>query len=192
MFNKKREDLLSKSSEMKTFLLETSNKKEAERNRKFDEFTNTKNEFLSALQTTNTEVIASIKEFFGLEASKKTFFLILNNFQEHQDELVKLLDETNEKNSVFLTQELRYILNLISKNKTIKEFEEKIKKAVENLEMEEITNLENQIQENGFLISEEVQELVNALKNSITANPNLIAEKLLEMKKTAKGAKPKK
>jgi hypothetical protein len=142
--------------------------------------------------TSEIEAVEKVlKEALIFEAEAGAFFRSLEKLEENKEVLLKMLADPAAR-PVFLTHEIKHILTLLAKNEEIAEFEDRLGKAIDALEADNIGQLEVTLAEKGYQLSPEAQQKLDGLREAIVSNPNYILEKLVELKKGPKGGKGKK
>lgn len=155
-------------------------------------FKEMKSKSFNELEPIVTNFIAEVKKAAAFESKKKEFFDIFENYTTNIDNLNKILEAEPEEYKTFITKELRHVVALMNKNKSIDEIEEKIKSALATFEVAELESVQTLRKDKNLAIDEQLEAQIAQLYADITANPNFIAEKQAELKKNVKGAKPKK
>ena len=166
-------------------------KREIEHKKISDIFLSEKHLFFTNLSPKIQNSLNLLKDFVGFETEIKTYFALLQGFPENKESLLKLVNESKTQKNEFVTEELKFVVDLIEKNQEICEFEEKLTRAIENLQVEEINNLEILNKEKEYVLGEEATGLLSAFKKRMADNPNYVQEKQIELKKNAKNPKVK-
>ncbi len=155
-------------------------------------FKDSKAKSFTELEPTVANFIAEVKKAAAFESKKKEFFDTVDNYSTNLDALNKILETEPEDCKTFITKELRHVVALMNKNKSIDEIEEKVRTALSNFEVTELESLMALRKERNLAIEEQLEAQISQLYAEIVANPGFIAEKQAELKKNTKGVKPKK
>ncbi len=154
-------------------------------------FKDQKSKTLVEIEPKINTFIEEVKKSSAFELKRKEFFDLVENYPVNLETLNKIIENEPEEFKMFITKELKHVITLVNKNKTIDEIEEKIKNALANYEISELENLQSSRKERNLAINAEIEAQIGQLYAEIEANPNFIADRQAELKKNVKGGKPK-
>lgn len=178
-------------TELRQMFVSLQIKREIEHKKRSDLFLTEKHLFFNNLSPKIQNSLNLLKDFVGFETEIKTYFGLLQGFPENKESLLKLVNESKTQKNELVTEEVKFIVDLIEKNQEICEFEEKLLRAIENVQVEEINSLEILNNEKEYVLGEEVTGQLSAFKKGLADNPNYVQEKQIELKKNAKNPKIK-
>lgn len=181
--------------ELKSMIAEMLKEQESAKKAAFEVFMKERSLFSEAISSKAETCRLAIQEAVNSEIEAQAFLKEIDSFPDSRESLLKLAQNEAslpENKRKLLTNELKFIINLLVKTKEISQFETQWQAAFDAFDIEEIDKL-NMIRESRrYEVTDELMKQLTALKEAIAANPNYVIERQAEMKKNAKGLKAKK
>ena len=181
--------------ELKSAIAEMLKEQETSKKAAFDAFMKERSLFAEAIASKAETCRTMVQEAVNSEIEASAFLKEIDNFPESKEALLKLIQNEAslpESRRKLLTNELKFIINLLAKTKEIGQFETQWQIAFDSFDFEEIDKLNMVRETRNYEVAPELLKQLTTLKEAIAANPNYIVEKQAEMKKNTKGSKAKK
>ena len=135
------------------------------------------------------EIRKVLKNYLNQKKENSNFWNKMENYSENIDYLKNFQQKSEKESSQFLNERLKHIIFLIMRNIKLKEFQEKIKLALEMLEIKVLEPCLKQKKEENIILNDALEINIKDLIENIEKNPKYIEEAIAEMKKNKKKGK---